>query len=207
MQLRGEAMLPLPVFTKMAGVVRKHGTPGAHGAPEIEIRLGKRTTKMFDTNIGHDAFTRIVRGLEKYREWDSVVTSDESVYYKDGDGYRIIINNDTDEAVYQTKKKVEVLDTQLDGPLDLRLAVSYEEPCENRECEMDREVRRVRKSFLRKGVRIDCTEVTGTPSDRDSETAIEYQVELELVDIKSSDVELYNSMHKALNVISLVQGN
>ncbi len=204
-------MLPLPVFTKMAGVVRKHGTPGPHGAPEIELRLGKRTTKMFDTNIGHDAFTRIVRGLEKYTQWDSVTTSDESVYYKDGsDGYRIIINNDTDEAVYQVKKKMEVLDTQLDGPLDLRLAVSYEEPCENRECEMDREVRRVRKSFLRKGVRIDCTEVTGTPSDRDSESDVEYQVELELVGedfAKSSDVELYNSMHKAMNVISLVRGN
>lgn len=192
-------MLPVQSFNTMTKIIRRH--PGA----EIELRLGKRTTKMFDTNVGYGAFTRIVRGLEKYSGWEAVSKTDESVYYKDGpDGYRIIIDNDTDEAIHQTKRKAEVLDVQLEGPMDLRLAVSYEIPCDDKELEMDREVRRVRRSFVRKGVRIDCTEVTGTPSDKDAETATEFQVEVELLEIPEKESDLYNSLHKAMNVISLL---
>lgn len=201
MQFKGEALMPVPIFKNMERVIRKYNQPGI----EIEVRLGKRTTKMFDANIGRAAFTRIVRGLEKYQGWESKTKSDESVYYKDGpDGYRVIINNDTDEIVHQTKRKVEMIDVQLDGkPFDIRLAVSSEIPCEDKELEMDREVRRIRKSFLRKGVRIDCTERTGPPKDRDSENLTEYQIEVELVKIPETEHELYNSLHKVFNVIEL----
>ena len=190
-------MLPTDAFEKMKELIRKHPTA------EIEIRLGKRTTKMFDSNVGHDTFTKIVKGLEKYNGWESVTNTDESVYIKD-DGYRIIIDNETDEAIHQMKKKVCSFDKTLEGPLDIRLSIAYETQCEDRGVEMDFEIRRVRKSFLRKGVRIDCTKRSGPPKDRDAESLTEYQVEVELVEVPEKDSDLYNSLHKAMNVIDMV---
>lgn len=196
--------MPLQVFKNMEKVIRKYKQPGI----EIEVRLGKRTAKMFDSNIGRAAFTRIVRALEKYESWESTSKSDESVYYNDGpDGYRIIINNETDEIVHEMKKKIEVYDVQLEGDFDIRLAVSSEVKCDDKEIEMDREVRRIRKSFVRKGVRIDCTEVTGQPKDRDSESLTEYQVEVELVAVPQKEHELYNSLHKVFNVIETTENS
>lgn len=189
-------LLAMDTFERCKKQARKN--PGA----EIEFRLGKKTMKMFDTNIGHDLFTKITKSLEKYKEWESVIQTDESVYYK-GD-YRIIIDNDTDQTIHQTKTKVYIEDFKLDGLLDFRFAVSKEAPCENKECEMDREVRRTRKSYVRKGVRIDCTVIDGPPTDKDSENTKEYQVEVELVSVPESDHDMYNSMHKVMNLISVL---
>jgi hypothetical protein len=189
-------LLPMDTFQRCNKQARRN--PGA----EIEFRLGKKTTKMFDANIGPDLFTKVTKSLEKYTEWESVTQTDESVYYK-GD-YRIIIDNDTDQTIHQTKTKVYIEDFKLDGPLDFRFAISKEDPCENKCCEMDREVRRTRKSYIRKGVRIDCTVVEGAPSDKDSENTKEYQVEVELVSVPENDHEMYNSMHKVMNLISVL---
>ena len=169
---------------------------------EIEFRLGKKTMKMFDTNIGHDLFTKITTSLDKYTEWESVKKTDESVYYK-GD-YRIIIDNDTENTIHQTKTKVYIEDFKLPGKLDFRFAVSKEESCENKGCEMDREVHRTRTSYIRKGVQIDCTVVEGAPTDKDSETTKAYQVEVELISVPTQDHELYNSMHKVMNLLSVL---
>lgn len=191
-------MVTLGTFNQCKTVIRKNPTF------EIEFRLGKKTASRFDTNIGQDLFTKITVALDKYKEWESVTKTDESVYYK-GD-YRIIINNETDDTIHQTKTKVETLDFKLDDkPLDMRLAVSKETLCENKGCEMDREVRRVRTSYLRKGTRIDCTVVEGTPSDLDAEHTKEYQVEVELVGgVPTSDSELYNRIHKVMNLLSVL---
>jgi hypothetical protein len=190
-------LVPMTTFEKCKKSIRKNPTL------EIEFRLGKKTATRFDTNIGQDLFTKITSTLDKYTEWESTTETDESVYYKDD--YRIIINNVTDESTHQTKKKVETLDFKLEGKLlDMRLAISKEEPCENRECDMDREVRRTRKSYLRKGTRIDCTIVDGPSSDLDSETTKEYQVEVELIGVPASDSELYNKVHKVMNLLSVL---
>lgn len=191
------ALVPIPTFEKCKKIIRKNPSL------EIEFRLGKKTATRFDTNIGQDLFTKITGALDKYTEWESVTKTDESVYYK-GD-YRIIINNDTDESIHQTKTKMDTLDFKLDGrPLDMRLATSKETPCENRGCEMDREVRRIRTSYIRNGTRIDCTTVDGTPTDLDAEHTKEYQVEVELIGVPDSDAELYNKIHKVMNLLSVL---
>ena len=191
-------MVPMPFFDKCKTIIRKHPATS-----EFEFRLGKKTSTRFDTNVGQDLFTKITTALDKYTEWESVTATDESVYYK-GD-YRIIIDNKTDDTIHQTKSRIESIDFKLDNsPLDMRLAVSKETQCENKGCEMDREVRRTRKSYIRKGTRIDCSVIEGVPSDLDAEHTKEYQVEVELIGIPASESELYNKVHKVMNLLSVL---
>lgn len=193
-----KALMDLKTFQKFREVVRKY-----HSSNEFEFRLGKKSQKRFDTNIGLELFTKVTGALKKYNGWEKVEETDESVFYKAPD-YRIIINNKTDEFVHQKKKKLETCDLEIPGPLDIRLAVSHEEECPDQECEMEREVRRLRTSFVRKQVIISCTKVKGPPKDRDSESDIEYQVEIEFVP-GESDAELFNQIHKVFNVLESVR--
>lgn len=196
MQVKPESLMDVKQFEKFKNVVKKY-TP----KHEYEFRLGKKSMNRFDTNIGHELFTKILSGLEKYTQWESVVKSDESVFYKDPD-YRIIIDNINDSFVHQTKKKCEVVDEKTNKKLDIRLAVSLETECPDKECEMDREVRRLRTTFHRKNVAICCTEVKGQPKDCDEESDTQYQVEIEFQP-SDDDVELFNRMHKVFNVLEL----
>ena len=56
----------------------------------------------------------------------------------------------------------------------------------------------MRTSYIRKGVRIDCTIVSGDPDDKDAEDAEQYQLEVEIIDIKSikNKRTLYNYIYK-----------
>lgn len=189
------------MFENMKRTIRKHEVTKNH---EFEFRLGKKSQKRFDTNLGKELFTKVTVALKKYSGWEKVVETDESVFYKSPD-YRIIINNKTDEFVHQMKRKLEVQDYELSGPLDIRLAVSHEEECSDKECEMEREVQRIRTSFYRKGVIISCTQVKGPPKDRDDESDVIYQVEVEFIP-SNDDATLFNQIHKVFNVLELVQG-
>lgn len=188
------------LFQSFRAVIKKYPHNKHH---EFEFRLGKKCQNRFDTNIGLDLFTRISKGLKKYNGWEKVEETDESVFYKSPD-YRIIIDNKTDCFVHQRKRKLEVLDAPMFGPLDMRLAVSFEEECPDQECEMEREVRRLRTSFHRKNVVISCTQIKGQPKDHDEERDIVYQVEVEFVPA-DDDSTLYNQMYKVINVLELVR--
>lgn len=190
----------LTQFQEFRKVLRKYPLQNH----EFEFRLGKKTKNRFDTNIGEDLYKKIHASLVKYGKWEKIEEFDESIFYKSPD-YRIIIDNTKDAFIHQTKRKLETIDHEIDkSPLDIRLAISFEKECEDRECEMEREVRRLRTSFHRKGVIISCTQVKGTPSDRDEESDTMYQVEIEFVPAKD-DVTLYNQMHKVFNVLELVR--
>jgi len=76
-----------------------------------------------------------------------------------------------------------VNDQVLSGfPVDVRLGISSEVPY-NRDDDADENFTRVKKrkrySFVRKGLSIDLSEVSGDADDKDSEEATEYQIELE----------------------------
>jgi len=168
---------------------------------EIEMRLGKMNGNIFDTNVGEEIFSKVLRALKKYQQWESVNESESTVYYKGST--RMSIDEDTEESICVTKEKVHVVDYNIIGkPLDVRFAVSIEKPTSHTDDEvMDHVRHKKRTSFLRKNLRIDMTVVTGDPDDLDDESESTYEIELEIVDPKkvTDDDILYNIIYK-LNV-------
>ncbi len=166
---------------------------------EIEMRLGRMNGKIFDTNVGEDIFSKVLKALKKYQHWESVKESVSTVYYKGNT--RMIINEDTGNIENVQKEKVKVLDYKLsDKPLDVRFAVSTEKPVPqvSEDEVMDHVRHKKRISFLRKNLVIDMTEVTGDPDDMDDESEASYEIELEIVNPKevSDDDILYNIIYK-----------
>ena len=175
---------------------------------EIEFRLGKINTNMFDTNIGKDVFDKIVKGLHKYTAWEKITSSSTSVYYKNS--VRIIIDDNTDEITRMDKRQITKANFNLpQNILDLRLAVSTETPIVDESADevMDLIRTKHRQSFVRKNLTIDCTVVSGDANDMDSEDSYRYEIEFEIVDpkiVKTRD-ELYNIVHKVFDVLKIVE--
>lgn len=173
---------------------------------EIEIRLGRINGSMFDTDIGKDNFRMLLDGLTAYDGWEKVVNTQTSVYQSGNK--RLIINDDTDQSVYMTKKKLVNENIRLvDKPLDVRVGVSQEiilneEPSN----EMDSVKVRKRVSFIRKNLSIDLTVVSGDPDDLDNEEPEVYQAELEIINPSNvlSDGEFYNMIYKTICVLNLL---
>lgn len=173
---------------------------------EFEIRLGKKSQKTFDTNVGKDVFEKILRGLNKYQGWESVKKINETVYYKDD--IRVCDNEDTGESRTECKKKLKKHDIKLtDSPFDIRFCVSSESKCEKPEDATFDDMRvKHRTSFIRKNLSIDVTHVTGDPDDPDSENADTYEIELEIIDPKkvTNSSELCNIVYKVFDILKLV---
>ena len=171
---------------------------------EIELRLGHIQGNRFDTNIGERDFKWMLRGFEKYKGWDSVKESTETVYY--AGELRFSINDETDEENYIKKSKIKNIDHRFDR-FDVRLGVATEEPLEiveDDETEYERTIVKQRKSFIRKNVSIDMTTISGDPDDLDDEEEKQYQVELELLNVDTmTDDELSNSIHKVKDVMNM----
>lgn len=174
---------------------------------EFEIRIGRMNNNMFDTNVGKPVFDKILRALEKYTEWEEVKETSQSVYYKDN--IRVTVDDDTEESVCIKKIPIIKETLVLEGrPLDVRFAVSHEEPYEQSEDEVMDFVRtKKRKSFVRKNLSIDMTVVGGQPDDMDCEEPESYQIELEIINplkVKNEN-ELYNIIHKVHNILEVFQ--
>ena len=173
---------------------------------EFEMRLGKINVGKFDTNVGEDNFNKILKGLRKYKEWENIVETNTSVYYKEN--ARTSINEDTEESVSICKKNIVKKNFNIENkPYDVRFSVSKEIPIEIQDgdtCDSVRSKKRI--SFIRKNLSIDMTVVTGDPVDIDCEDEAEFQVELEIVDptkVKNSD-ELYNIVYKIFDVLKII---
>ena len=150
---------------------------------EIELRLGHIQGNRFDTNVGEKDFNWMMRGFEKFKGWDDVKESTETVYYSNE--LRYSTNEDTDEEIYIKKNKLKNIDHRFDK-FDVRLGVATEEPHDMDgldDIEFDRTVLKKRKSFIRKNVSIDMTIISGDPDDLDDEEEKQYQVELELLNV------------------------
>lgn len=173
---------------------------------ELEMRLGKMNGKIFDTNVGEEIFSKVLRALKKYQHWESVKESETTVYYKDNS--RMTIDEETEEATCVTKERVGVVDHSLIGrPLDVRFAVSLEKPATQNEDEvMDHVRHKNRISFLRKNLSIDMTVVTGDPDDLDDESEASYEIEMEIVDPTkiTDDNNLYNILYKVECVMKTI---
>ena len=72
---------------------------------EAELRLGKKSTSMFDTNIGEEKFMKIKQALDNFEDWENVETSNISSYFLKNIRYNV--NDDTDESETIMKKKIK----------------------------------------------------------------------------------------------------
>ena len=169
---------------------------------EIEIRLGKVNRGKFDTNVGQTTFERVLRRLRRYEGWDSTNESQTTVYMDPTTGKRVVMNDITDEMEScMIKRRLLVNDQVLNGfPVDVRLGISSEVPYD-READTEENFTRTRKrtrySFVRKGLSIDLSEVSGDAEDKDSEEATEYQIELEILNPPVSAAE----RHQVFNIV------
>jgi hypothetical protein len=169
---------------------------------EIEIRLGKVNRGKFDTNVGQQTFEKVLRRLRKFDEWESTNESQSTVYYDTAASKRVVMNDVTDEMESCViKKRIHVNDQPLNGfPVDARIGISSEVPYDRNE-DTDENFTRVKKrkrySFVRKGLSIDLSEVSGDVDDKDSVEATEYQIELEILDPPKNAAE----RHQVFNII------
>lgn len=172
---------------------------------EVELRFGKKSTNMFDTNIGEQKFFKIKQALDNFKEWENIETSNISSYFlKD---IRYNVNDDTDESETIKKKKIDHFDIMLqDQPLDIRFAIAQEIPQPEPDLdnvEMDFMRCKSRTSYIRKNLSIDLTIVTGQPADMDDESDKSYEVEVEIIDPTkvTSDKTLYNIIYKVFCIL------
>jgi hypothetical protein len=180
---------------------------------EIEIRLGKVNRGKFDTNVGQATFEKVLRRLRKYDGWETTNESHSTVYIDTASGKRIVMNDLTDEMEScVVKKRLCVKDHVLDGfPVDARIGISSEVPYD-REDDTDENFTRVKKrkrySFVRKGLSIDLSEVSGdVAQDKDSEEATEYQIELEILNPPVNAAErhqVFNIVYKISDICKLM---
>jgi hypothetical protein len=173
---------------------------------EIEFRIGRSARNGFDTNVGVDAYNKVMASLGQYQGWEKVVHSNETIYYGTH-GRRAIYNNTTDEIVRCIKQRVTISDFKME-PFDVRLGISTEipyEPTEDEE-EFEKTKNRVRVSFVRKNLSIDVSMISGSPDDLDAEQMTVYQIEMEIIkpeDVKNEN-ELYNIMYKVNDVMKII---
>ena len=162
---------------------------------EVEMRLGKHNGSLFDTNVGKDAWEKVLKGLRKYKGWESTKSTVADVYYNDANSIRITTDEDSGEQTMVQKINVVKEDFKCE-PLDVRFSISREIPSFG-QYEMDRKRTKTRHSFVRKNVSIDMTISSGDNVDMDSEDEASYQIELEISnpqDVKN-DNEFYNIIH------------
>lgn len=164
---------------------------------EIEIRLGRRSGKGFNTNVGEVSFFKAMKSLNKFKEWWSTSHTSSMVYYCDG-SKRITVNQETGEHVRIIKKRVLVDDFLLDdASLDVRLGFSTEEPFECDGGVSTRQTTKQRWSFIRKNLSIDLT-IVKAPNEE-----IVYQIEMEIIDPKllSGKSELFKVISKVFDLL------
>ena len=167
------------------------------GDIEVEIRLGKHNGALFDTNVGKDAWKKVLIGLKKFDGWESIKSTTSEVYYSDANNVRITCDEETGEQTMIQKINVIKEDFKRD-PLDVRFCIAREIPTSG-EYEMDRKRTKTRHSFVRKNLSIDMTISSGDNADMDSEEEASYQIELEI--IKPSDVD---SIYKFQNILQKI---
>lgn len=151
---------------------------------EVEMRLGKFNGKMFDTNVGQEAFDKIYRALMKYDGWEKILKTEEQVFYRDRDNLRMSVDEVSGDRKIIQKVSVHKEDfKRIKGsPFDMRFSVSKEVPVEVDDLgDMDRTRTKHRQSFIRKNLSIDLTMSSGDSVDMDSEDINEYQVEFEII--------------------------
>ena len=176
---------------------------------EIEFRFGKMNRGKFDTNVGKETFEKVLRRLRKFALWEIVNEKQTTVYIDPVTSKRVMMNEKTDEMESAViKKRVLVNDQHIEGSAyDIRLGISTEVPYD-RDADTEENFTRVknrkRYSFVRKGLSIDLTEVSGDADDMDSESVIDYQIELEIIEPTDERHKIFNMVYKINDIFKIM---
>jgi hypothetical protein len=173
---------------------------------EIEVRLGSRGARNFESNVGQAAFEKVLRAMQKYDGWEAKTEKQYAVYYGPG-GKRITVDEQTDESVAVVKKRLAIDDFTLTGSsYDVRIGISSEVPYVRDDDEVMEAVKsKKRWSFVRKNLSIDMSVMKGDQDDPDADNDTTYHIELEIVDptrLKTRD-ELFNILYKIFDITTL----
>lgn len=172
---------------------------------EVEFRLGKKNSNYFDTNIGKENFEKVHRRLMRYDGWDEVKHQKGVVYYGVRKGLRIVYDEETDEQTVITKYSFAHMDNALtEQPFDVRVSLAIENPAtyDNEKDRFPTVKKRIRTSFIRKGLSIDMSIVEN--DDKDAENQFVYQIEFEILDPANlGDVSFANHYQKIFDVLKL----
>ena len=191
------------LYPKFQQVIHKYKN---HPHVEIEFRLGKVNRGSFDTNVGEKTYMKVLEGLMMYKGWEKSKVTHDQIFYGEG-GRRAVNNIDSDETTRAIKTKLVKVDHVCEGrPLDVRLGVSTEVPCEPDEDEVYTESKeRTRYSFIRKNLSIDVSMIKGTPDDPDCDKDTQYQIELEIIDPSkvTDDNVLYPIVNKVFDLMNV----
>lgn len=177
---------------------------------ELEMRLGKINRDYFDSNIGKTDFTKIQTALRACSDWEQVTQKNSTVYYKTNDKLRVHIDTVTNEITADIKNRLHNHDVLMSGePFDVRISLSTEKKVHyevNDSDVMDFVRVKTRESFIRKNLSIDLTIVSGDPDDIDVEETERYEVEFEVIDVKSIRTyeQLYNMVYKIKCVLNIL---
>lgn len=192
------------LYPKFQQVIHKYKN---HPNVEIEFRFGKVNRGSFDTNVGEATYKKALEALMMYKGWEKMKVSNDQIFYGEG-GRRAVSNEESDEVTRVTKTKLVKIDHVCEGrPLDVRMSVSTEIPCEPDEDEVYSESKqRTRYSFVRKNLSIDVSMVKGTPDDPDCDEDTQYQIELEIIDPSkvTDDKVLYPLVHKVFDLMNVI---
>ncbi len=170
---------------------------------EIEFRLGRKGNGMFDTNVGEPVFRKLLRALEKYKDWESVEVVEYDSYCGPNNIRTTVYPDGTENSII--KARVENIDhSSSDLPFDIRMGISTENPIDvpdGMEYEMTKH--KERTSFVRKNLRIDMTVVSGDMEDKDCEDESEYQIEFEIMKLSKvkNRNDLYNHIYKIKDLL------
>ena len=164
-------------------LVRIFKTYRTHPHVEIEIRLGWKTSKMFDTNIGKTYYDTIISILSTMQDADISTIQDEIYIFQNR---RYIVSNNKNRVYGQLKSRIEFIDFELEGtPFDLRISVCKEEPISIEKQPLPEHIPWIRKrnrtSIQYKMWNYDITHVElQKPRNDDEDTCTIYEFEIEL---------------------------
>ena len=196
------------IYDKVKPVIDRHRNDDY---AEIEFRLGRFHGNMFDTNVGKEVFTTVMRRLKKYDGWEKIVSTSQEVFYRENDNTRITIDDNTGDETVVQKERIHNEDFKNNAnlPFDFRISVSKETPVSDVERTMDKKKMKERLSFVRKNLSIDLTTCMGDTHDMDSEDPVVYQIEMEIIDPKTigDDRQMFNILHKIKDLFNILDTN
>ena len=152
---------------------------------EFEFRLGRQNGRKFDSNIGNIHFNKIAGVLSTNSSWNGHQLLHTTEYSKKKSDVRQILDEVNDTESFMSKKRLmDVTYTVESCPLDFRFSVSQETILTDQESldECDHVREKKRTSRHHKNWKFETTQVEGSNEDPDEESAISYEVELEVKD-------------------------
>jgi hypothetical protein len=168
---------------------------------EVEFRIGHFSRSVFDTNIGKDAFEKIIKLLSSCKIWDSVIVTNTDNYYLSEK--RLTINKPNSNCI--KKKKLETIDFEFVGSgFDVRVCFSEETQCRRFAIEKAESKRSIKRtSYLIDGVSFDASIITIIENGIEQ---FQYSVEIEIKDLSgSSDYILHNCFLKVKDIAECVE--